>query len=68
MAVAIREMIALTIKQYGNLLYSKIMVTALTIIHIFPESGRYKLWDDFKPKDGNQTLVAFMIKVTGQPV
>jgi hypothetical protein len=35
---------------------------SFTISHIFPESGRYKLWA------GNQTLVAFMIKVTGHPV
>jgi hypothetical protein len=39
-----------------------------TIVHTFPESGKYKLWIDFKPKDGNQTLVAFMINVTGNPV
>ncbi|HYX56768.1 MAG TPA: hypothetical protein VE818_11470, partial [Nitrososphaeraceae archaeon] len=39
-----------------------------TIFHTFPESGRYKLWIEFKPKDGNQTLVAFMIKVSGYPV
>jgi hypothetical protein len=34
-----------------------------TIFHTFPESGRYKLWIDFKPKDGTQTLVAFMIEI-----
>ena len=39
-----------------------------TIFHTFPESGRYKLWIDFKPKDGNQTLVAFIIKISGYPV
>jgi hypothetical protein len=38
---------------------------SFTISHTFPESGRYKLWVDFKPKGGNQTIVAFMIKVTG---
>jgi hypothetical protein len=39
-----------------------------TISHIFPESGKYKLWVDFKPKEGNQTLAAFKFNVTGQPV
>jgi hypothetical protein len=39
-----------------------------TISHTFPESGGYKLWIDFKPKDGNQTLVAFTIKVAGNPI
>lgn len=39
-----------------------------TISHRFPESGKYKLWVDFKPKDGNQTLAAFKFNVTGQPV
>jgi hypothetical protein len=39
-----------------------------TIVHTFPESGRYKLWIDFKPKGGNQTLVAFRINVTGNPI
>jgi hypothetical protein len=34
-----------------------------TIFHTFPESGRYKLWSNSKPKDGNQTLVAFMIEI-----
>ncbi|HET6800549.1 MAG TPA: hypothetical protein VFH25_08305 [Nitrososphaeraceae archaeon] len=37
------------------------------IIHIFPESGRYKLWVDFKPKGGNQTLVTFIVDVKGLP-
>jgi hypothetical protein len=41
---------------------------SFTIVHSFPESGRYKLWVDFKPKDGNQTLVAFLTKVMGNPV
>jgi hypothetical protein len=41
---------------------------SFTISHIFPESGRYKLWIDFKPKNGNQTLVAFTIKITGSPL
>jgi hypothetical protein len=27
---------------------------AFTIVHIFPEAGRYKLWVDFKPKGGIQ--------------
>lgn len=38
-----------------------------TISHRFPESGRYKLWVDFKPKGRNQTLVAFMVDVIGLP-
>src|SRR5215207_3556483 len=38
-----------------------------TINHIFPESGRYKLWVDFKPKGGNQTLVTFLEDVKGLP-
>jgi hypothetical protein len=33
--------------------------TAFAISHPFPESGKYKLWVDFKPKGGNQTLAAF---------
>jgi hypothetical protein len=39
-----------------------------TINHTFPESGNYKIWVDFKPKDGSQTLVAFKLNVTGNPV
>jgi hypothetical protein len=38
-----------------------------TINHIFPESGNYKLWVDFKPKGGNQTLITFMADVKGLP-
>jgi hypothetical protein len=38
------------------------------ISHTFPESGKYKLWVDFKPKGGNQTLAAFMLNVTGKPI
>ena len=38
-----------------------------TINHIFPESGIYKLWVDFKPKGGNQTLVTFSADVKGLP-
>jgi hypothetical protein len=30
-----------------------------TISHVFPETGKYKIWVDFKPKNGNQTLVSF---------
>ena len=37
------------------------------IHHTFPESGIYKLWVDFKPKGGNQTLVTFMADVKGLP-
>jgi hypothetical protein len=39
-----------------------------TIPHTFPESGKYKLWVDFKPKDGNQTLAALKFNVIGQPI
>jgi len=38
-----------------------------TINHTFPESGNYKIWIDFKPKDGSQTIVAFKLNVTGNP-
>jgi len=41
--------------------------TVFTISHIFPEAGIYKLWVDFKPKGGNQTLAAFRLNVTGKP-
>lgn len=37
------------------------------IFHEFPESGIYKMWVDFKPKGGNQTLVTFMVDVKGLP-
>jgi hypothetical protein len=49
-------------------LYLKKSRENFTVFHTFPESGRYKLWIDFKPKSGNQTLVAFMVKVTGSPL
>ena len=39
-----------------------------TIDHIFPESGTYKLWVDFKPKGGKQTLVTFIADVKGLPI
>jgi hypothetical protein len=39
----------------------------LTINHIFPKSGTYKLWTDFKPKGGKQTLVTFIADVKGLP-
>ncbi len=39
-----------------------------TINHTFPESGKYKIWIDFKPKDRKQTLVAFRLNVTGKPM
>jgi hypothetical protein len=38
-----------------------------TINHMFPESGTYKLWVDFKPKGGKQTLVTFLADVKGLP-
>ena len=39
-----------------------------TIDHMFPESGTYKLWVDFKPKGGKQTLVTFIADVKGLPI
>ena len=39
-----------------------------TIDHMFPESGKYKLWVDFKPKGGKQTLVTFIADVKGIPI
>jgi hypothetical protein len=42
--------------------------STFAINHIFPESGKYKIWIDFKPKGGNQTLVAFKLNVTGIPI
>jgi hypothetical protein len=42
--------------------------TAFGISHTFPESGKYKLWVDFKPKRGNQTIAAFKLNVTGKPI
>ena len=32
-----------------------------TIYHLFPENSNYKIWVDFKPKNGNQTLVTFKL-------
>jgi hypothetical protein len=32
-----------------------------TVSHQFPETGKYKIWVDFKPKDGNQTLVTIKL-------
>ena len=40
----------------------------LTIVHTFPEAGKYKLWVDFKPKGGIQNVLAFMVDVKGLPV
>lgn len=37
------------------------------INHVFPESGTYKLWADFKPIGGKQTLVTFLADVNGLP-
>jgi hypothetical protein len=42
--------------------------TTFSISHTFPESGKYKLWVDFKPKGGNQMLSALKFNVEGQPV
>ena len=41
---------------------------AFTIFHAFPEAGKYKLWIDFKPKNGGQAIVAFNSNVTGKPI
>jgi hypothetical protein len=38
-----------------------------TIVHTFPEAGKYKLWVDFKPKGGIQNILAFMTEVKGLP-
>ncbi len=35
-----------------------------TINHTFPNSGKYKIWIDFKPNYGIQTIVAFKLNVT----
>lgn len=32
-----------------------------SIYHVFPEDGIYKIWVDFKPKNGEQTLVTFKL-------
>jgi hypothetical protein len=32
-----------------------------TVYHVFPETAKYKIWIDFKPKNGNQTLVTFKL-------
>ena len=34
------------------------------VYHLFPETGKYKIWVDFKPKNGNQTLVTFQLDNT----
>ncbi len=43
-----------------------------SIYHVFPEGRIYKIWVDFKPKNGNQTLVTFkldnMIRDTHKPI
>lgn len=43
-----------------------------TVYHIFPETAKYKIWVDFKPKNGNQTLVTFkldnMIGAANKPI
>lgn len=40
---------------------------AFTIVHTFPEAGRYKLWVDFKPKGGIQNVLPFVTEVKGLP-
>jgi hypothetical protein len=40
---------------------------AFTIVHTFPEAGRYKLWVDFKPKGGIQNVLPFEADVKGLP-
>jgi hypothetical protein len=42
--------------------------STFVINHVFPESGKYKIWIDFKPKGGNQTLAAFKLYATGYPI
>jgi hypothetical protein len=42
--------------------------STFSISHTFPESGKYKLWVDFKPKGGNQMLSALKFNVAGQPI
>lgn len=42
--------------------------SAFTIFHTFPDAGKYKIWIDFKPKNGSQTLTAFSSNVTGNPI
>ena len=42
-------------------------VEGFTIVHTFPEAGKYKLWVDFKPKGGTQNVLAFMADVKGLP-
>ena len=32
-----------------------------SVYHVFPEGGIYKIWVDFKPRNGNQTLVTFKL-------
>jgi hypothetical protein len=41
---------------------------SFTIPHTFPQSGRYKLWIDFKPKGGDRTLIVFEREVIGNPI
>jgi hypothetical protein len=46
----------------------KVSKNAFTIFHTFPEAGKYKIWIDFKPKNGSQTIVAFNSNATGKPI
>lgn len=39
-----------------------------SILHRFPEAGEYKMWVDFKPKEGNQTYVTSELNVVGYPI
>ena len=41
---------------------------SFTIVHTYPEAGKYKLWVDFKPKGGNQNILDFRVDVNGIPV
>lgn len=38
------------------------------ITHTFAKAGKYKMWIDVKPRDGQQILTAFAFNVEGQPV
>jgi len=46
----------------------EIDTSTFTINHVFPESGKYKIWIDFKPKGGNQTLAVFKLNVSENPI
>ena len=59
--------VAEDLSYFAHIHPTRIDDATFTVSHTFPESGKYKLWVDFKPKEGNQTLTAFKFNVTGQP-